>query len=262
MRVLMMPTESEFHPYANTYHTVLNGASAATAQEKDYFAHACAKHFAECLQWLNVTPTHVLDYGCGTGSSSVILAEALECPSLLGLDPSRHLISEARSRNGLTSMRSLRRNEFRPVQMMDAVYCSGTFHDIPPAERADALGFVYDSLRPGGAFGFWENNPWNPGTNYGISKCVVEEDSTAITSRHARRLLRSAGFDVLQTDFLFFFPRQLRCLRWIEPILEKVALGGQYQVLCRKPLVGRSRGVATESCPMRYREHRHHLKFP
>jgi trans-aconitate methyltransferase len=208
---------------------------SVTGEQKDYFAHRRARHFAECLRWLNVTPAHVFDYGCGTGSSSVILAEALQCPSLLGVDPSHHSISEARSRNGLTSVRFLTMNEYCPVQKMDAAYCNGVFHHIPPADRIEALRFVYDSLRPGGVLAFWENNPWNPGTKYVMSKCAFDEDAITITSREARNLLRAAGFDVLQTDFLFFFPRQLRWLRCLESMLEKVALGGQYQVLCRKP---------------------------
>jgi hypothetical protein len=27
---------------------------------------------------------------------------------------------------------------------------------------AAAVDYVYRSLRPGGLFAFWENNPWNP----------------------------------------------------------------------------------------------------
>ena len=51
----------------------------------------------------------------------------------------------------------------------------------------------------------------------------------------ARRLMRNAGFEVLDTDFLFVFPAALSVLRGLEPALCKLPLGGQYQVLCRKP---------------------------
>lgn len=237
MRLLVMPTESEFDRYAGNYDVVLNNALSTTGEDKDYFAHKRARHFADCLRWLHVTPTRVLDYGCGNGASSVILAEALGCTSLLGLDPSHHSISEARSRNGFTSVRFLTMNEHRPTGDKDAAYCNGVFHHIPPDQRPEAVKFVYDSLRPGGVFGFWENNPWNPGTKYVMSRCAFDEHAITIASPEARRLLSAAGFEMLQTDFLFFFPRQLRWLRGLEPMLEKIALGGQYQVLCRKPAV-------------------------
>jgi len=48
-------------------------------------------------------------------------------------------------------------------------------------------------------------------------------------------LLRAGGFDVLRTDFLFYFPRVLRLLRGLERLLVRLPLGAQYQVLCRKP---------------------------
>ena len=43
-----------------------------------------------------------------------------------------------------------------------------------------------------------------------------------------------AGFDVLRTDFLFFFPRALSALRPLESRLARFPAGAQYMVLCRK----------------------------
>ncbi len=61
-------------------------------------------------------------------------------------------------------------------------------------------------------------------------------DRDAITPSYgeARRLLASGGFEILRTDFLFIFPRQLKWLRGLERPLCRLPLGGQYQVLCRK----------------------------
>jgi hypothetical protein len=51
----------------------------------------------------------------------------------------------------------------------------------------------------------------------------------------ARRLLAAGGFELLRSDSLFYFPRSLAFLRWTEPYLARLPLGGQYLVLCRKP---------------------------
>jgi hypothetical protein len=89
-------------------------------------------------------------------------------------------------------------------------------------------------LRPGAIFAFWENNPWNPGTRYVMRRVPFDRDAVTLSPPEARRWLRSAGFEILRTDFLFIFPRPLRWLRRLEPILSRAPLGGQYQVLCRK----------------------------
>jgi SAM-dependent methyltransferase len=114
------------------------------------------------------------------------------------------------------------------------VYCNGVFHHIPVYERADAIRYIAKCLRPGGIFGLWENNPWNPGTQYVMHKCEFDHDAVKISPPKAARLLRVEGFEVLRTDFHFFFPRALKMMRPIESLLTKVPFGGQYQILARK----------------------------
>ncbi len=82
-------------------------------------------------------------------------------------------------------------------------------------------------------FAFWENNPWNPGTRYIMSRVSFDANAITITPPEARRLLRAAGFAIVRTDTLFWFPRALRMLRPLEPLLSALPLGGQYLVLCR-----------------------------
>jgi hypothetical protein len=109
------------------------------------------------------------------------------------------------------------------------------FHHIPLAERADAARTVWRALRPSGWFAFWENNPWNPGTQVVMKRCPFDRDAQTLSPPRARALLGTAGFEVVRTDFLFMFPRALKALRFIEPRVARWPLGAQYQVLCRKP---------------------------
>jgi hypothetical protein len=91
------------------------------------------------------------------------------------------------------------------------------------------------SPRPGGLFAFWENNPWNPGTRYVMSRIPFDRDAVTLIPPEARQLLQKAGFEILRTDFLFIFPGVLKWLRWIEPSISHLPFGAQYQVLARKP---------------------------
>ena len=80
---------------------------------------------------------------------------------------------------------------------------------------------------------FWENNPWNPGTRYVMSRIPFDRDAITLTPPEARRMLQAGGFDILRTDFLFIFPRVFSWFRGVEPFLVQLPLGAQYQVLCR-----------------------------
>ena len=68
-----------------------------------------------------------------------------------------------------------------------------------------------------------------------MSRIPFDRDAIPLTPYEARHLLQAGGFEALRTDFLFIFPRMLRWFRGIEPLLSKLPLGAQYQVLCRKP---------------------------
>jgi len=116
----------------------------------------------------------------------------------------------------------------------DTAFCNGVFHHIPPAERLSAVRAVRDALAPGGVFAFWENNPWNPGTRWVMSRIEFDRDAITLSPPEARRLLRAGGFEVVRTDSLFWFPRLLAALRPLEPLLARIPLGGQYLVLCRR----------------------------
>ena len=114
------------------------------------------------------------------------------------------------------------------------MYCNEVFHHIPSHERLAIVDYVYRSLRPGGLFAIWENNPWNPGARYVKSRIPFDRDAAMLTPAETRCMLRAGCFKILRTDFLFIFPRMLFWLRGIEPFVSRLPLGAQYQVLARK----------------------------
>ena len=125
-------------------------------------------------------------------------------------------------------------DEGQPAGEFDLVYCNGVFHHIEPDLRGDALAYISRALASRGYFALWENNPWNPGTRLVMRRIPFDRDAKTLSARHARKLLDSAGFDIMTTDFLFVFPRPLALLRPLEPALTRVPAGAQYMVLCRK----------------------------
>jgi len=233
-----MKDQVHFDEYAENYDAALNQGLSATGEGKDYFAAARIEWLARCMADLAERPRRVMDYGCGDGSSSERLLTVLNAESLIGVDTSQKSLELATQNFGSNNCSFLPVAEYSPNNGLDLVYCNGVFHHIPVAGRAAVLDYIWRSLRPGGLFALWENNPWNPGTRYVMSRIPFDRDAITLTPPEARVLMRRVGFEVVRTDSLFFFPRQLKWLRWMEPCLSTLSLGGQYQVLCRKLAAG------------------------
>ena len=153
---------------------------------------------------------------------------------MIGLDVSCASIELAKTRHEAEGIRFFTFEQYAPAADIDLAYCNGVFHHIPLAERAGALGYIAQTLRPGGLFAFWENNPWNPGTRLVMRRIPFDRDAKMLSAPHARRLLEGAGFEIISTDFLFVFPRALAALRPLESALTRVPAGAQYMVLCRR----------------------------
>jgi SAM-dependent methyltransferase len=172
----------------------------------------------------------VLDYGCGVGDTAPLLASAFGAASVVGVDRSARCVDAARARH--PGHRFVTDDAFAEVGF-DVAYVNGVFHHVPVPERVAVARAIRRALLPGGLFFLFENNPWNPGTRFIMSRCRFDDDAVLLWPRQARRVLRAAGFDVLDTAYLFVFPRPLSALRPLEPSLARLPVGAQYVVVAR-----------------------------
>jgi len=227
--------KSEFDKYAADYDGALAQGISVSGEDKDFFARGRVAWLARCLADISVRPKSILDFGCGTGSSSPHLIQVLAAERILGVDVSEGLLGVALREFASPETAFLPLKSHCPSGEFDLAFCNGVFHHIPPAERASAISHVFRSLKPGGIFAFWENNPWNPGTRYVMSRIPFDRDAITLSPPEARRILREGGFEILSTTAMFLFPRSLGRLRWIEPLVAHLPAGAQYQVLAIKP---------------------------
>ena len=207
---------------------------AISGEGKDYFARGRIAWLRERLKTLDQTPQRIMDFGCGTGDTAPLFIDEFGARSVVGVDPSINLIQRARRMVRREGVRFESSHEYRPRAEIDLVYCNGVFHHIPVAQRLMAMRYIWGTLRAGGYLAFWENNPWNPGTRYVMSRVAFDRDAITLTPPEARGLLQSSGFHILNTDFLFIFPKALSFCRRIEPYLAGLPIGAQYLVLARK----------------------------
>lgn len=228
----------EFDQFAHNYDQHLAKGLSATGENKDYFARERIKWLAEFLNDSGISnPRSIMDFGCGHGGSISLLADTFSPERLVGVDVSSESIEiAAREHKHVCGAEFCTLSTHSPAGEFDLVFTNGVFHHIPLSERAAALNYVHRALKPGGLFAFWENNPWNPGTRYVMSRIPFDRDAKMVFPSRAAHAMRAAGFIIERKDFLFVFPAFLKGLRGLEPMLARFPVGGQYFIAGRRPL--------------------------
>lgn len=225
---------TDFDEFAEDYDAALAEGISLSGEDKNYFARGRINHLARVLERLGEKPRQVMDFGCGTGSATPFFLEWPTLQRLVGTEVSARSLDVAIAAHASARAQFFLLNDYLPDGKLDLVFCNGVFHHIPPHERAEAARYIHHCLRPGGYFALFENNPWNPGTRYVMKKIPFDRDAVTLSPPTGRRLLKNAGFQIVRTDFLFYFPRMLKWLRPLEPLGRKIPLGSQYMVLGRK----------------------------
>lgn len=232
---LRSPDDEDFDASAANYDEQLQRGLSISGENKEFFALERMKWLRHRLEHLDFKNEDCLDFGCGIGTATPYFFDVLNAKTLIGTDPSESSLEIARE-HWKSRAATFAQAEAISANSIDLAFCNGVFHHIDPINRADAASLVYRSLRPGGVFALWENNPWNPLTRLSMSRVPFDADAIMLWPGETRRLLKDCGFEVLFTDYKFFFPRPLAALRFLEPSLRRCVMGAQYLVLGRKPI--------------------------
>jgi SAM-dependent methyltransferase len=223
--------ETEFDRFADDYDRHLQKGLSLAGETKEHFAEQRVTWTARRLGELQHVVRSAFDYGCGTGTSVPLLRDTFSLTSVVGVDVSQKSLDLAPRGKGISYGLVA---DVEPRGEHDLGFTTGVFHHISYDERAAAVDYLRNSLRPGGVIAFWENNPFNPAMRYGMRMNEFDRDALHVRPTTARRLLTDGGFRVLRTDHLFIFPHALRSLRWIEPRVVGLPIGAQYLVLAQR----------------------------
>ena len=223
-----------FDQYAGGYEAALDEGLKVTGENPAYFAEGRVKWMQRWLDRLEATPRRILDFGCGTGGSVPFLLKLKGVEEIVGVDVSDASLNVARERYTDPRVQFHRPSDFSVEGSIDLAFCNGVFHHIPPADRPACVRYIHTTLRPGGLFALWENNPWNPGVRYIMSRVSFDRDAIMLSPPETTALLSNQNLQQLAQRFAFVFPRQLAWLRATEHLVSRMPLGGQYITLCRK----------------------------
>jgi len=227
------PSSAEFDAYAAEYDAALQEGLKLTGAGKEHYAEQRALLLRDRLRASGITTIkRLLDFGCGDGDAAPVLRDVLGVAEVVGVDVSDAMLTRARERHGWARFATIA--ELPGLGSFDVAHCNGVFHHIPRANRLEAAQHVWSALASGGAWGFWENHPWNPGTRMVMARVAFDRDADMLSPPQSRALLRRARFTVERTDHLFILPIGNACVRRLERVVSRLPIGGQYMVLARK----------------------------
>lgn len=229
------PNKKIFDEYSGTYAQVVKDATAFAGQEHAFYlrfkARLLLKQIAAHFPQLNKTA--VLDFGCGIGSMTELLAADL--PILQGTDVSEQSIAVARERLPKVPFKVSEATRLTYADAsFDIIFAVCVFHHIPPELRVANVEELTRVLKPGGLLIIMEHNPYNPGTQLVVRGCELDRDAVLLTKNEMTRLLKGPTRRAVSSAFFLFFPWDNKCTRFLEHCMRALPLGAQYVVTAKK----------------------------
>ena len=229
--------QAEFDRFADEYRDVHARNIHLSGESPDFFAEYKIRDVARLVAQARLRhPLRIMDFGAGVGNSVPFFAKYLPDARLTCVDVSMRSLEIADTRfPGMAAYQPFDGNILPfPEASFDLAFTACVFHHIPAPEHGGLFAEIHRVLRPGGLFVIFEHNPRNPLTVRAVNTCPFDEHAVLIDAKVMQVCLAEAAFTEIQLAYRIFFPRILRALRILEPMLRWLPLGAQYYVSARK----------------------------
>lgn len=225
---------SELFEEADSYDEMLHNGIKLSGEGKEFFIRGRVAHLTRALP-AGFHPKRILDFGCGVGDATTVLAEQFPGAAIVGVDIAEAAVAKADETLGNDSVSFTMVNRLNELEPFDLCYVNGAFHHIPVPERAAVMESIHGAMRDGGVLAVFENNPWSIPARMVMSRIAFDADAVMLRGGEVGKLAKAAGFNsVAGTRYLFVFPKFMAPLRSIERALAPLPLGAQYAVLATR----------------------------
>lgn len=219
-------TPFDFDKYAENYEELLNSSLCLSGEKDEYFDI----YKLNCLKRWAYGPDceiKILDFGCGIGKLSRLLAQAYPKSTVYGYDVSSKSIVYARKEQGYLKNLAFG-SRLSEEETYDLIVASNVFHHIKRKDRRETLFRLRDLLKLDGILAIIEHNPFNPLTVHTVKRCPIDRDADLLSMERFIRLAKDCGLEVQVKRYIVFFPKLLKTLRNLESYLGFLPLGAQY----------------------------------
>jgi len=228
--------EPQFDTYARAYREHVSKALPPGIGEVDRFARVKVWHLTRAIELVfpGRRDVRILDAGCGIGLTDSYLKGTYA--NIAGFDVSGESVEVAERANPELHYRS------DPTGLLpfadetfDVVFVICVVHHVPPAEWDVFFRQLHRVMRPGGLLAVYEHNPWNPATQWIVSRCEFDRDAVLLSSGTCRRLVMQAGFSEVRTRSILFLPLESPgWCRFESRFFSCLPVGAQYELTARK----------------------------
>jgi len=170
---------------------------------------------------IQVKPRRILDLGCGTGSTTLLLKQAFPDAEVIGIDLSPYMLVVADHKATQAGLKiewqqgNAERTRF-PDASFDLVTASLLFHETPPAIAATILQESYRLLTPGGEVLILDGNQKTLRQTEWLTQIFEEPYIQAYATGSIDAWMGAAGFGAIQTQD-FWWIHQVS--RGVKPLL-------------------------------------------
>jgi SAM-dependent methyltransferase len=225
---------SEFDQYVDDYKVMLDESLGLLGKSNDYYLLQKINFLKNATQQINILS--IMDFGCGLGGATCMLKNAFFETRVVGADISELSLEKAREHYASIEFGCTTDKKFIDscVGAFDIIYVANVFHHILPSDRNSVMESLKFMLREGGKVFLFEHNPLNPLTKWVVSRCKFDKNAILLSPKESRFLFKKAGFKIVDTKYLIFFPYKLRCFSKFEIFLGWLPFGAQYCMTATK----------------------------
>ncbi|NER31705.1 MAG: class I SAM-dependent methyltransferase [Symploca sp. SIO1C4] len=193
-------------------------------------------------------PRRILDLGCGTGSTSLMLKQAFEQAEVIGLDLSPYMLvmADYKAKQANLDVEWLHGNAEEtnfPPASFDLVTASLLFHETPPIAAKLILRECYRLLTPGGEVLILDGNQKTLPQADWLSDIFEEPYIKDYAVGNVDAWMGAAGFEAVQTEDWWWIHQ---ITKGIKPIPTRDSAMSAYEVSAR----GRVENLGTKVTPV------------
>ena len=167
---------------------------------------------------IDTYPRQVLDLGCGTGSTTLLLKQTFPSAVVTGLDLSPYMLAvaedrssracvEIRWRHGMAELTEFETGSF------DLITAALLFHETPPAITQAILTESYRLLCPGGIIAILDGNQRTLRSLDWLNNVFEEPYIQTYAAGNLDAWLGKAGFDAVETKDVFWLNQVTKGVR-------------------------------------------------
>lgn len=199
-------SSQNFHGIAGGY---LNSVAAMTYDPVTAFASPPNETWIrqQLISAIESQPTRILDLGCGTGSTTLMLKQTFEQAVVMGLDLSPYMLVVAdykakQAQLNIQWLHGLAENTYLEAADFDLVTASFLLHETPPKISQLILQECFRLLKPGGQLIILDGNQQRLRHAAWLIEIFKEPYSQAYAAESVDNWMKIARFENVQTKYV------------------------------------------------------------